>query len=132
MVSGRGEILEPFKLQTEGLHLVLVVPDVRVSTAFAYSKVVPDKPQKPLLEILHEPIASWQNYLKNDFEVAVFPEFPKLQEIKNQLLQSGAVYASMSGSGSAVYGLFEKPAPEQVHRQFADCFVWQEQLQVRG
>lgn len=132
MVSGRGEIMEQFQPQMEGLHLLLIVPDVHVSTAFAYSKVVPDKPQKPLLEILKEPFASWQNHLRNDFEGAVFPEFPKLQEIKNHLLHSGAVYASMSGSGSAVYGLFEKPASEQVHQHFADCFVWKEQLQVRG
>jgi 4-diphosphocytidyl-2-C-methyl-D-erythritol kinase len=130
-VSGRGEIMEPFQTQTEGLHLLLIVPDVHISTAFAYSKVVPDKPQQPLLEILQEPFASWQNHLKNDFEKAVFPEFPKLQEIKNHLLHSGAVYASMSGSGSALYGLFEKPVPELVHQQFADCFVWKEQLQAR-
>jgi len=126
LVAGRGEILEPAPYQPDGLKLLLVVPNIHVSTAVAYSKVIPQEPAMPIHKILSEPVESWKELLKNDFEPAVFQEFPKLREIKSRLMDYGAIFTSMSGSGSAIFGLFKKPIPDQLTRKFAGCFVWRE------
>ncbi|HSV88802.1 MAG TPA: 4-(cytidine 5'-diphospho)-2-C-methyl-D-erythritol kinase [Bacteroidales bacterium] len=128
IARSRGETLEPISLPLNGLNLLLIVPNVHVSTAFAYSKVKPREPQKPLREILSFSVNNWQNNLQNDFEEPVFDEFPSLREIKEQLLRSGAIYASMSGSGSSVFGLFENPISDSVQEAFAGYFFWKEQL----
>ncbi|MFY8020532.1 MAG: 4-(cytidine 5'-diphospho)-2-C-methyl-D-erythritol kinase [Bacteroidia bacterium] len=108
--SGRGEILEPYSINLSGYYLVLVKPDVHISTAMAFSGV-----QKRGLEaagelksILQLPIGEWKNKLVNDFEHSIFPQAPVIKKIKDELYQQGAIYASMSGSGSSVYALFEQ------------------------
>jgi 4-diphosphocytidyl-2-C-methyl-D-erythritol kinase len=80
---------------------------VHVSTPEAYAAVTPSFPENKILEIIKEPVSEWKKYLKNDFETAIFNKYPVIKNIKDNLYDMGAVYASMSGSGSSIYGLFE-------------------------
>ena len=105
--SGRGEILEPYPLDLGGLRLEVVIPEgVAVSTADAYRGIVPREPEMPLREVLRRPVTEWRQLLSNDFEETVFLKHPSLPSVKEELYARGAVYASMSGSGSAFFGLF--------------------------
>lgn len=124
--TGTGNIFQPVELSLKGYHLCLVKPDVAVSTPEAYSLVTPAEPEISLKEIISKPVTGWKNLMINDFEKSVFSKHPVIEEIKEELYQAGAVYASMSGSGSSVFGLFEKPT--QLKAQFTDCFVWEGQL----
>ena len=96
-------------------------PDIHVSTPEAYSLVVPEKSEISLIELIQKPISQWKDCIKNDFEKSVFAQYPAIEKIKNELYAMGAIYASMSGSGSSVYGVFEKE-PEK-NRMFENCFV---------
>ena len=106
--SGRGEILEDFPLPAlDGLRIEMIVPEgISVSTAEAYRGITPSIPATSLREALSRPAGEWRNLVANDFEKTVFALHPALAQIKEQLYDLGAVYASMSGSGSALYGLF--------------------------
>ena len=105
--SGRGEILEPFDIDLAGYRVEVTVPEgIAVSTADAYRGIVPQEREKPLREILARPVTEWKDFLVNDFETTVFTKFPRLAEIKQSLYEGGAVYAAMSGSGSALYALY--------------------------
>ncbi len=107
--SGRGEVLEPFPLDLSAYRLEVVVPEgVSISTAQAYRGIVPRIPEKPLREVLQQDISTWEKDLHNDFERTVFAAYPSLASIKEQLYTSGAVYAAMSGSGSAFFALYKK------------------------
>ena len=108
--EGRGEILTEFELRSiEDYDLQVLVPEgVAVSTAQAYGGIVPKIPEISLKEALAMPVAQWDGVLVNDFEVTVFEKHPALAAIKRSLYDSGAVYASMSGSGSALFALYEK------------------------
>ena len=107
--SGRGEILEPFDIDLSGYSLEVTVPEgIAVSTADAYRGIVPNVPDAPLREVLKRPVEEWKDTLVNDFETTVFAKHPRLAEIKRELYDSGAVYAAMSGSGSALYALYRK------------------------
>ena len=104
--TGRGEILEPFDIDLSGYRLDIVVPQgISVSTADAYRGIVPKKPDLPLREVLVHPVTEWKGLLVNDFETTVFEKHPRLAEIKQSLYDDGAVYAAMSGSGSALFSL---------------------------
>ena len=104
--TGRGEILEPFDIDLSGYRLDVVVPQgISVSTADAYRGIVPKKPDLPLREVLVHPVTEWKGLLVNDFETTVFEKHPRLAEIKQSLYDDGAVYAAMSGSGSALFSL---------------------------
>ena len=105
--SGRGEILEPISLSLNGYQLVLVNPDIHVSTKEAFAGIHPNDQVKSVRSIMEQPIDTWQDELLNDFEASIFPNHPEIARIKQQLLDAGAVYASMSGSGSTVYGIFK-------------------------
>ena len=107
LCTGRGEQMEPIDLDLKGLWLVLVKPDEGVSTREAYSGVVPHLPEIPLRERLQRPLAEWQSCVVNDFEPHIFAAHPRLAAIKAELLQAGACYAAMSGSGSTLFGLFD-------------------------
>ena len=106
--EGRGEILSPLSLSLKGYHLVLVNPGIHISTKEAFAGVVPNQEVRPVAEILAQPIEQWQGELINDFEASIFPNHPEIARIKQQLIDAGAVYASMSGSGSTVYGIFKQ------------------------
>lgn len=108
--SGRGEILEPvdFDLEALGLQLQVLVPEgIAVSTAEAYRGVTPKEPSIRIREVLARPSSEWKELLVNDFEASVFLEHKELAAIKQSLYDSGAVYAAMSGSGSALFGLYQ-------------------------
>ncbi len=107
LCSGRGEVMTPFDVDLEGLTLVLVKPDGGVSTREAYAGATPRVPVVPLAERLRRPVAEWQGLVTNDFEPHIFAAHPAIARVKERLLEAGAVYASMSGSGSAVFGLFD-------------------------
>ncbi|MCU0356940.1 MAG: 4-(cytidine 5'-diphospho)-2-C-methyl-D-erythritol kinase [Cyclobacteriaceae bacterium] len=102
----RGEVLTPMTIDLGNLFIILVKPDIHVSTAEAYANVKPQHPPRPLQQILQDDRLVWRNTLVNDFEQSVFSRHPGIAAIKKQLYDQGAVYASMSGSGSAVFGLF--------------------------
>jgi 4-diphosphocytidyl-2-C-methyl-D-erythritol kinase len=107
--SGRGEILEPFDIDLSGYRLEVTVPeDIAVSTADAYRGIIPQEREKPLREILSRPVEEWKGLLVNDFETTVFAKYPRLAEIKQSLYDAGAVYAAMSGSGSALFAIYRK------------------------
>jgi 4-diphosphocytidyl-2-C-methyl-D-erythritol kinase len=125
--SGIGEIFEPIELSLKGYHIVLVKPDIFVSTRDAFSQIKPERPAVSLKEIVKQPIESWKGSMKNDFESSVFQKFPEIAAIKDELYDLGAVYAAMSGSGSAVYGIFREPI-ENVEDKFCGCFCRQREL----
>lgn len=107
--SGRGEVLEPFDLDLSGYRLEVVVPhDIAVRTAEAYRGIVPALPKKPLRKVLRQDISTWEEDLVNDFEATVFAAHPALAGYKQDLYERGAVYAAMSGSGSALFGIFRQ------------------------
>ena len=98
--------MEPIELPLEGLYLAVAKPPVGVSTKEAYSGVKPTIPSVRLSEALSRPIGEWQGVVKNDFEPHIFEAYPAIAELKEAMVDAGALYASMSGSGSAVFGLF--------------------------
>ena len=107
--SGRGEVLEDFPLDLSGFRFEITVPEgIAVSTATAYRGIVPRIPEKPLRDILLQDPATWKEELKNDFEQTVFAAYPALAGIKERLYAEGALYAAMSGSGSAFFSVFRK------------------------
>jgi 4-diphosphocytidyl-2-C-methyl-D-erythritol kinase len=109
--TGRGEIMEPVSLDLSGLTLVIVNPGIHVPTAKAFAGIRPAEPEKSLKEIIAQPISSWADELVNDFEKPIFYQYPEIAAIKDELYRAGAIYASMSGSGSTVYGLFGAGKP---------------------
>lgn len=107
LATGIGDILTPLTLSLKGYRLVLVKNDsISVPTKAAYSQVTPSHSHSPIAQILAKPVETWQESLKNDFEPSVFKQFPQLAATKQELLDQGAAYAAMSGSGSSVFGLF--------------------------
>lgn len=106
--TGRGEQLEPISLELSGYKLVLVNPGIHVPTGKAFAGVSPGIPSESVKDIIQLPVSQWKDRLINDFESSVFEQFPEIGKIKDQLYNAGAIYASMSGSGSTVFGLFEK------------------------
>ena len=106
--TGRGEVLEPFEVDLTGYRLEVFIPEgVAVSTADAYRGIVPGVPEKPLRQVLAQDISTWKEDLRNDFEATVFQKYPALSTVKDMLYGRGAVYAAMSGSGSAFFGIYK-------------------------
>jgi 4-diphosphocytidyl-2-C-methyl-D-erythritol kinase len=106
--TGRGEILKPVKNLLEGYHLILMNPGFHISTREAYYNCHSSKPETSLKELFSHKISDWQKYIINDFEDFVFKVYPQVGELKNALYKNGAVYCSMTGSGSSVYGIYNK------------------------
>lgn len=112
--EGIGDQFSPAHVDLKGKNLCLIYPDVHVSTPAAYKLVVAKKPKEDIREILKSPISEWKHRLVNDFESSVFSQFPAIKEYKVLLYQHNALYASMSGSGSSIFGLFDKQEDIQV------------------
>lgn len=119
----KGDEFEDISLQLSGKYIVLVYPNLHISTAEAYAGVRPQQPQIDLRTALAQPIAQWRELIKNDFESGLFLKYPVLPQIKNQLYDHGAIYASMTGSGSTIYGIFENKI--ELDNSFADFNVWE-------
>lgn len=111
---GRGEILEPIDLDLTGYWLILVNGGIHVSTKEAYSRVRPNQERESLSVILSRPPETWKEMLENDFEQSVFTMHPELAAMKQQLYDSGAIYAAMTGSGSTLFGIFKEPVQQRL------------------
>ncbi|MDR2125628.1 MAG: 4-(cytidine 5'-diphospho)-2-C-methyl-D-erythritol kinase [Prevotellaceae bacterium] len=122
MASGRGEILNDIDADLSGYYFALIKPQVFVGTANAYAGIKPQKPKIRLSEIMAMPVGEWKYFLVNDFEYSVFARFPQIKTIKESLYSRGAIYASMSGSGSSVYAFFDKAVDVSDFEK--DCFVF--------
>ena len=108
LVEGIGEKMISVDLDLSEFEIRLINPGIHISTKEAYNRVLPRTPELSIEEIIELPINEWKNKLQNDFEDSIFTQHSSIKEIKNYLYNEGAVYASMSGSGSVVYGIFEK------------------------
>jgi len=108
--SGRGEKLIPVTINLTGYYLLLLNPGIEISTREAYQNCRPENPSTSLLQLISYPITEWKDLIINDFEGFAFKKHPLIGDLKNELYRSGALFSSMSGSGSTVYGIFsEKP-----------------------
>lgn len=125
---GTGDILTPISLSLSGCRIVVVKPPVSVSTREAFADIIPTQPEQTLEEKIRRPLGEWKDIVTNDFEKSVFARHPELKAIKEQLYSSGALYASMSGSGSALYGLFPAQGDMPSQKDFPSCFVWEATL----
>ena len=108
LCTGRGEVMSPIELPLQGKYLAIAKPEEGVSTKEAYSGVKPAVPSVRLADALQRPIGEWHEVVKNDFEGHIFEAHPAIAELKQMMYDVGAVYASMSGSGSAVFGIFDE------------------------
>lgn len=106
--TGRGEVLQEINIDLSAYNLLIVNPGIHINTAWAFKQIQPASPRASIKEIIDEPIGEWSNKLINDFEQPVLSHHPKLQRLKEQLYKLGALYTSMSGSGSTFYGIFDK------------------------
>lgn len=120
--EGIGEQLSPIDLSLKDYYLAIVKPPIAVSTREAFSLIKPQRPEKNCRDIVGQPIETWREELRNDFEESIFPQYPRIGEIKKQLYHQGALYAAMSGSGSALFALFREQ-PDHLSTLFPDCFT---------
>ncbi len=118
----KGDCFHPTRVDLSGWNLVLVNPNIHVSTAEAYACVDKNPAGRALRRSIEQPVQEWKNQVFNDFEGSVFPLHPDIDVLKDRLYAAGAVYAAMSGSGSTCFGLFEK---EVDLSSFSEYFVWQ-------
>ncbi|HNS11277.1 MAG TPA: 4-(cytidine 5'-diphospho)-2-C-methyl-D-erythritol kinase [Bacteroidia bacterium] len=123
LATGKGEILEPISLKLKNQFIVIVKPRAHISTAEAFANVKPTKQKVPLKERIQRPIQEWKDCIKNDFEPSIFEKYPGIRNIKNKMYKYGAVYASLSGSGSSVYGIFSQE--KNLSAYFRSCTIWQ-------
>ena len=121
--EGIGEQLQPVEFNLQGWYLGVVRPDIPVPTREAFALITPHYPQKNCRLVVSQPVETWRNELVNDFEQSVFALRPELAQVKQQLYDMGAAYAAMSGSGSALFGLF-KEQPVCLSQQFPSMFTF--------
>lgn len=124
--TGIGNELTPIKTEInalKGCYLTLIKPDIAISTAEAYSNIKPQQPKKCCKDIISQPISTWKEELKNDFEEPLFTKYTELKDIKKRLYEEGALYVQMSGSGSTIFGIFDKK-PKNVEQIFKGNFIY--------
>ena len=121
--EGIGEQLEPISLDLSGWYIGVVRPDIPVPTKEAFSRIHPHYPSLNCREVVMQPVETWRDNLINDFEESVFALHPEIGAVKEQLYKMGATYAAMSGSGSALFGLF-KDEPDALRQTFPDMFTF--------
>lgn len=122
--SGKGDVFSDVEIDLSQYCIVVVYPAVHSNTALAYKGVVPVKPQKNIQSIITGEIKNWKEDVVNDFEKTIFLQHPELQNIKNNFYSANALYASMSGSGSAVYGVFKKDIDVKEFNFPANYLIW--------
>ena len=122
MGAGRGEQLTPIAIDLKGAYLIILAPNVHVSTAEAYAGVAPRFRDESIAYRVAQPVTSWKTALDNDFEPSIFNKYPLIQSMKERLYSSGAIYASMSGSGASVFGIFENET--SIKDSFRDVPHW--------
>ncbi len=106
--SSRGELLEKIDLDLSAYRFMIVNPSIHISTAWAFAQIIPQQSKQSIKDIIQRPVTEWKELLQNDFEAAVMKEYPAIEQIKETLHHAGATYVSMTGSGSTVFGIFEK------------------------
>lgn len=116
--TGRGEKLQCIDSALNQYKILLVNPGINISSKEAFSGVKPGKQVQSLKDLLNNPITDWKNCIYNDFENSIFPKYPRIQEIKSAMYSSGAVYSSMTGSGSTVFGIYSKIEKEELETLF--------------
>lgn len=121
IIKGRGEIVEQVDLNLRGYQIIVVVPDFQVSTKEAYQNLIAVKHNLSLAEVIQKPMRDWQGILTNDFEKIVLEKHPQLKEIKAIMLKEGAIYTSLTGSGSAIFGIFDRTT--EMNRFFPDSHI---------
>jgi 4-diphosphocytidyl-2-C-methyl-D-erythritol kinase len=121
--TGRGEFMENIAVDLSGYSLLLIYSGIHIPTAKAFSEIQPAAPEESLKNVIRLPLTEWKNHLINDFEKNIFQHHPKLATIKKILYEQGAIYASMTGSGSCMYGLFPAATPPAI-RLPEDCVSW--------
>lgn len=120
---GRGDLFNPLELKLRGKYLLILKPDIHISTAEAYAMIRPLPGWLSPQEIVKRPMEEWKDLLVNDFEIPLFEKYPEIGSIRAKMYEMGAIYASMSGSGSAVYGIFHTP-PSIGKKDFNGYFIW--------
>ena len=118
LATGRGEILKPLKPLSPGYHILLVYPGIHIDTGMAYSMVKPFKRDHSLEDLFRNDPALWREKIGNDFEEAIIGLHPVIGEIKSTIYRSGALYSSMTGSGSTVFGIYESAPPLRLFPQY--------------
>ena len=121
--TGTGTTFEDCELDLIGYYLILTYPKIHIGTKEAYAGVVPHRPSIPIKEVITRGMGDWKLNLKNEFEDSIFPSHPEIKNLKNRFYENGALYVSMTGSGSAVYGVFENEPSEKI-----SDVVWQGKL----
>lgn len=124
--GGKGELLEDLNLALDDYEVMVVKPDCAVSTKEAYAGITPQKAMYDLHDLSHLPLEKWKERVKNDFEETIFQRYPEIGRIKNELYVQGAMYASMTGSGSGVFGIFPKGSEVKEEPLRAE-FTWKEE-----
>jgi 4-diphosphocytidyl-2-C-methyl-D-erythritol kinase len=122
--AGRGENLNPVKLDISNYKLLIVNPGIHVNTGLAFSQLTPHHPNVDLIEAVSKPVSEWKDIITNDFEPSVFKMHPAIAELKSHLYEKGALYASMSGSGSSVYGIFDKSYKAEIKIPETYFYKW--------
>ncbi len=105
--TGRGNVFNEAEIDLSSYYLVLIKPNISISTKVAYSQIDPKAPERKLNELIKIPINQWKGKIRNDFEESIFILYPEIKSIKERMYKSGAVYSSMSGSGASVFGIYE-------------------------
>lgn len=129
LCTGTGTEMSAIDINLKGYHILIVKPEISVPTGKAYSHTTPSIPAIQISTIVRKPVDEWNGVLKNDFEPSVFPEYPGISAIKDKIISLGAEYASMSGSGSSVYGIFKGDIlADDLSEIFPDCQIFLSEL----
>ncbi|MEO6330369.1 MAG: 4-(cytidine 5'-diphospho)-2-C-methyl-D-erythritol kinase [Ginsengibacter sp.] len=122
LASGRGEHSAPISIDLSSYKIMLINPGIQIDTSWAFGKIEPADPATSIRDIITQPVETWKADLMNDFERVIFENYPEIKKIKEILYKAGAMYASLSGSGSTVYGIFNNTSSLQT-QLFNDYFV---------
>ncbi len=109
LAEGTGNLFKEVNVDLIGKYLMLVYPDIHIGTKEAYAGVIPKQHEQPISKVINTGIENWPANLINDFETSIFPKYQRIKELKDQMYDMGAKYACMTGSGSAIYGIFNQP-----------------------